>query len=271
MSLRTLFGAAVKSHGEDSDQALDDEAGRMLIAVCSAKHSPGATTLALALAAAPPAAGSLLVDADPIGGDLAVRLRGRTQLGLVGLLGKAHRGLTVDAVNEQCQWLAIGPALLAAPVDPAEADACLAALAPRLADLLPQVARRCVCDCGRMSPGSAAEPLVNAADVVVWVMTDDKAGLEHTRMRLHSMPAILPKSLAVLAGRPTRECDPAERESRLEIPIVGRIPVDADAVELLLTGSRRWERTTFGGEIGRLLQQIALSAVEVQAVDGAQQ
>ena len=230
---------------------------RALIAVCSAKHSPGATTLALALAAAPPASRSLLVDADPAGGDLALRLGGRTVVGLSALLGKAHRGLTVDAVSDQCQWLALGPALLACPVDQGETRAALVALVSRLADLLPQTARRCVCDCGRLETESPALALAIAADAVVWVMRHDKAGLEHTRRRLQSLPEVREKSVIVLSGPPTRECDPYERESLLDVPIAGTVPFEPRSIELLLTGSRRWEQTRFGSSVKELLAHIA--------------
>jgi hypothetical protein len=46
----------------------------MLVAVCSDKGSPGATTTGLALASAWPAPATL-VETDPYGGDLAIRLR----------------------------------------------------------------------------------------------------------------------------------------------------------------------------------------------------
>ena len=257
--MRALSGLRGKAR-EPATSAGEADGRRILIAVCSAKHSPGVTTLALALAASPPAAGSLLVEADPVGGDLAVRLGGRARVGLSGLLGKAHRGLTAEAISEQCQWLAVGPALLAAPVDHSEATSCVAALAARLADLVPQVSRRSVCDCGRITPGSPAMALARAADVVVWLMNDDKAGLEHTRARLQSTPELLQRSVAVLGGRSTRECDPTELQLRLEIPVLGRVRLDVDGVDLLLSGSRRWERTNFGTDVSRLLEDLRLFA-----------
>lgn len=47
----------------------------MLVAVCSAKGSPGVTSTALALTAAWPDEDARLLEADPAGGDLAFRCR----------------------------------------------------------------------------------------------------------------------------------------------------------------------------------------------------
>ncbi len=76
-----------------------------LIAVASAKGSPGATTLTLALGLArPPARGCLIVEADPDGGSLAARLGLSYEPGLVELAAAARREMpdaaTVDRFTQ---------------------------------------------------------------------------------------------------------------------------------------------------------------------------
>src|SRR4029079_12777257 len=78
-----------------------------LISVMSAKGAPGATSTALLLANLWPDP-SLVVDADPLGGDIALRLAGEhgplnPNQGLMSLLPAARRGLVPEMVPGHAQ------------------------------------------------------------------------------------------------------------------------------------------------------------------------
>ncbi len=108
----------------------------MLVAVCSAKGSPGATSLALTLTAAWPEPGASLLEADPTGADLAFRCRhasGReiaaspNTLGLAtavrggGLNGSTDAIADPHLLEEYSQPLACGVQLIPGVSAPAQA------------------------------------------------------------------------------------------------------------------------------------------------------
>lgn len=87
-----------------------------VIALCSLKGSPGATTAALALATSTTLrADTLLVEADPAGGDLAARLGFPSEPGLASLAAAGRRELDARLVEQHRQQVA-GIDIVAAPV-----------------------------------------------------------------------------------------------------------------------------------------------------------
>ena len=65
-----------------------------VVAIVGAKHSPGATTLAVALASAAPVdQRALVVEADPAGGDIAARAGMSLDPGLLTLAAAGRRGV----------------------------------------------------------------------------------------------------------------------------------------------------------------------------------
>ena len=220
------------------------------LAVCAADHSPGVTTLAMALAATV-GADCVLVEADSSGGDLAARLRGSDRVGLAGLLGRAHRGIDAKDVREQCQPMRAGPALLAAPTDPEEARATLSVLGPRLPAAVAGAANASVTDCGRLAPESPALPFALAAQTVVWATRAETSAVERTRARLSAMPDVARRSVVAVIGaclRPDHELSAA-----LGVPAVGRVRWDPSGVELLGAGSPRWTRSGLWSDIAEVL------------------
>lgn len=175
----------------------------MLLAVCSDKGSPGATTTALALASvwSSPA---VLVEADPYGGDLAIRLR--TEAGAA--LPEAPTVLTVATaartsgspalvaryaqhVNDQ---LSVVPGHLVAEQLSGVADwePFAAALA---ASSTPVVA-----DLGRLDAISPVLPVAAHADIVLVVGRADPGSVIRMRERLNR----LVPTLAAHRGVPPR-------------------------------------------------------------------
>ncbi len=178
-----------------------------VIAVCSLKHSPGATTLALALVTAWSAADHdaqttpVLVEGDPIGGDLAARIGLPLDPGLASMAATSrHPGSTIDLLAH-AQPLPSGGAAVLGPTSPTEAEAALACVGHRLPTVLASKDGG-VIDCGRWTQRSAAEPIINGADVMLVVIKPDLAGVEHLRSRTSALRDLAADRLAVvLIGR----------------------------------------------------------------------
>ncbi|MGI4895394.1 MAG: hypothetical protein ACRYF3_09795 [Janthinobacterium lividum] len=99
-----------------------------IVSLLSAKGSPGVTTSALLIAALWPRP-VLLLDADPGGGDIAVRVPAadggilNAERGLLPLLTSARRGLSADDVLAQAQPVSGGTAVVCGLTSPEQAIA----------------------------------------------------------------------------------------------------------------------------------------------------
>ena len=226
----------------------------MLIALCSDKGSPGTTTTALALASRWPTPAAL-VEADPYGGDLAIRMR--TEAGSVlpetptvltlataARTSPGHHAVSRygQRVNDQ---LLVVPGFLVA-----EQGARVADWEP-LAALLPRAELPVMADVGRLHAGSPVLPVAAAADVVVVVGRADTASIIRLRERTSRLVAALvahressPRLFPVLVG-PDRHGARDTEDLRLLMddtqagPLVvgiGHIAYDTSAVERLEAG-----------------------------------
>ena len=208
-----------------------------VIAVCSAKGAPGATTTALALALAWPLNGGsvLLVDADPAGADLAsAYLQGATGPGAgAGAVGTARSDL-LDAVHGSAVALdATGSRLLLAgpaPFPPTRPGAAPAWSRLRELDSTGGESWTVLVDVGRLPAGADAS-LLAAADLVVLV----------TGSSLRAVAAARPAATVLRTAEPAHSSSP-----RGWLLVVGeRRPYPADEVAsslgLPLLGSLAWD------------------------------
>ncbi|MGF1662538.1 MAG: hypothetical protein ACFCVG_08705 [Kineosporiaceae bacterium] len=182
----------------------------MLIALLSAKGSPGVTTAGVALAAVWPQP-AVLADLDPAGGDLAIRYRGPrgepldSDTGLISLAAALRRGAAAP-VADHVQAVGGGLPVLAGVSGPDQ----LAGIGPvwqHLARTLRQSPTDVLADCGRVAGGSPAEPVVNAADLVVVLARAAAADLAHLRTRLawlSSRPLAGPVGVVLVAAEGRR-------------------------------------------------------------------
>jgi hypothetical protein len=167
-----------------------------LISFVSAKGSPGTTTTALLSAALWPR-DVVLVDADPFGGDVALRIPradGRPvdlQRGLLSLLPLARRELSGHVLHEHTQTLLGGIPLIAglSGVEQATAVGPLWDTLARAFASLPGA--DVLLDCGRCDSTSVHLPLLQYSDVVVFVLRPDVSGFVHTRERLAALSPVL--------------------------------------------------------------------------------
>lgn len=206
-----------------------------VVAVCSVKHSPGATTLAVALACArtePNGPLPLVVEADPAGGDLAAHLGLPVSPGLLGLAAAfRHQGSRPD-VYAHAQPLPAGGRAVLGPLDAIQSHGAVDTLADRLPAVLTDDAVLSVLDCGRWSPSSPAAPLLRNADVTLLVARPHVAGIEHARSQVPPLRLATSGRLGVvLVGE--RPYTAAEVEATLGLPVLGVVPYDARSVEAL--------------------------------------
>ena len=228
-----------------------------LVAFCAGKGSPGVTTSALALARAWPRP-AVLAELDPSGGDLALRLTdGAGHHALAprpGLLTWAAAGMSPNPPVSDHVQLA-GAVTVLAGCAGADQATVLAPLWPRLATQLSGAPPDVLADLGRLFPGSAVEPVLAAADLVVVVAAGSVEGLVHARDRLRALHGGGHGSdgrLALLlltgdrAGRHVAgEAAIVLSRDRIPATVVGFLADDPRGVEALVRGDRsaRWARS----------------------------
>jgi hypothetical protein len=163
-----------------------------LVTVVSAKGAPGATTTAMLLASLWPRP-TVLVDADPAGGDVALRLPredGRPldpQRGLLSLLPAARRGVPPELVHDHTQTALGGQPVLAGLAGPEQSSA-VGPLWGVLADAFGRLpGADVVVDAGQVHAHSPHLALVDRADLVVWVHRATAWSALHTRRRLEGL------------------------------------------------------------------------------------
>lgn len=190
----------------------------MLFAICADRGAPGSTTTALALAAAR-GLPAVVVEADPYGGDLALRIRhdgnplpttptvlsvsagrsgqGRTSGPRTSLErpGEAqerrHRDLWRDGSHEVSEHVRVVPGFMAAEHGTSMAW-------PVLASALEAQSVPVFADLGRIHTGSPSLAVAAAADALIPVCRSDMASVQHMVDRLELLvPAIADRN-----GRP---------------------------------------------------------------------
>lgn len=217
----------------------------MLVTVCSAKGSPGVTSLALAIAAAWPDQTATLLEVDPTGGDLAFRCRhmsGRevaTSPNLVSL-ATAVRGSSLDGlvdpglVTDHSQPLACGVRLVPGVPAPAQARG-LVSLWGQIAQAATGSSTDVIADLGRLERNDPTTHFAAAAEVVVVVCQPSLESVMHVRhLVLDVIPTLPPRSAGrsvvpvVLSLRKQATSDAADIDQilgGLGLPIERTVPV----------------------------------------------
>lgn len=213
-----------------------------VVAVFGVKQSPGATTLAVALAALAAAdAPSLLIEADPAGGDLAARAGRPLDPGLLTLTAAGRRGLSSELLDAHAQTLANGTQVLVAPSSPEHAHAAVSGLARSMGVVIRDRAGLTIVDIGRWDSRSAATDLLRSADAVLALFRPTIEGVEHLRTRASVLQGD-PPVLAVMVGE--RPYSASEVRAALDIPYVHVIADDARGAAAVGSGAPldRWLR-----------------------------
>lgn len=227
----------------------------MLIAVCSLKGSPGATTWATALAACwPRPARAVVVECDPSGGSVMARFGLAAAPGLVSLAAAARHDTAPGLLWTHVQAVPGGVPVVAAPAGADYTRAALHTLLDSRASL--SVLRGAavggavvIADCGRLDTTSPAMAIARQADrmlLLVRPLADElttlAAGL--SMVDLWSMrPDLLLAGAGYPAGEITRE---------LGVPVLATIPQDPRGVRALC-GQSDIRRS----RLGRTAAQVA--------------
>lgn len=217
-----------------------------MIALVSAKGSPGVTVSALAFTLTWPGR-CLLVEADPAGGDvLAGYLQGSldSQRGLAQLAVAELRGRLRDEFERQLVDLDAPRRqrlVLPGVRDPAQA-ATVAPVWPAIADYLRQLARdgNLVVDCGRLTTPHFGWPLLHAADRVLLVVRGSLPSVSHAVPAV----AVLRRELAAQGGPDrlgllvvdTGPYPAAELAARLQVELAAVLPADSRTARALSLG-----------------------------------
>jgi hypothetical protein len=257
------------------------------VELASAKGSPGVTTSALLLAALLP--GSVLVEADPAGGDLRTCLTDptgqplRPEIGVVSLLA-AHRtaqhmvhGAADRSLLAHAQQLPGDLPVLVGPGSAAHADALLPAW-PQLAAAVAAHPGLALVDVGRLDPqhtGSWA--LVDQCALTVFVTVASVSAVAHCRDLLTALRSRRRPAGVLVIGSAAEQQQVHEALAPHGAGWVGRLTRDPDAAGQLLSGvwSRRLDRSpllTAGRRVAaELHEQLLLaegSARETQHISG---
>jgi hypothetical protein len=219
-----------------------------IVAVGSMHGSPGATTLALALAAVWARTGreALMVEADPDGGVLAARLGLGHHPSITDLAVRSRGSLHPDLVWEAAQTLPGGRPIVVSHPSLDQCHATLRSGAGRLAEVLRALPDHdAMVDVGRLRPASPAAPLADAADILLLVMRPRLEDVDAAAQRLPGLSASSTGRVVgiVLVGdEPYR---PADVEEVLGVAVLAMLPVDARsaaAVTGAMPGPRALQR-----------------------------
>jgi MinD-like ATPase involved in chromosome partitioning or flagellar assembly len=197
------------------------------IALASLKHSPGVTTLsiALALVIADRDEPTLLVDVDPFGGDIAAYVGLAVDPGL-GTLAAAHRRAERPLdLSRHVAELPNGGAVIVNPGVPSQIASILDALTPRLTTALEAIPGIAILDCGRLVSGSPAVPAIERADHLLVMIRPTLAGVALVQAQGSWLRALGPNSVSlVLLGDRPYGVDDVRAVTGLEV--AGVVPTD---------------------------------------------
>jgi MinD-like ATPase involved in chromosome partitioning or flagellar assembly len=197
------------------------------VTLCSAKGSPGVTTLSCVLGAVWPAERSVVVaECDPSGGDIAGRFGLSTGRGMTSLV-LTHRQGPHGPVDRAAhlQQLPGGLDVLVGPVGADSATALdreiglsLSALGADQDDLL--------ADCGRLLPGAIGqEKMIRGADAVLLLVRPDMPAIAHARWATSRIRELSSRSLSVLLIG-SGGFKPDEVAGEIGVGVIGTVPFD---------------------------------------------
>lgn len=212
----------------------------MLYALCSAKGAPGTTVFSLALTCALAnmhEEGVALVEADPVGGDIAAFLGLSTDPGMVSLAAAARHQSAWPDITAHAQRLPAGGLALLGSTDPTQATSSITTLASRLRLALGSMAAAVV-DCGRWQSNSPASPIVRDAAATIVCLRPTVASIESVRVRAQQLweASQGPLGLAVMGDGPYSA---DEVQAATGLPVLVTVPQDRRGIGVLCGGSSR--------------------------------
>jgi MinD-like ATPase involved in chromosome partitioning or flagellar assembly len=207
------------------------------VGLCSAKGSPGVTTLSCALAAVwPPNRRVVMAECDPSGGDVAARFGLSQKRGMTSLV-LAHRQdpAREPQFSNHVQCLPGGLEILVAPVSADSAVALDRELGLVGATALGS-SSDVLMDCGRLIPGAPGQKaLLQSADLVFLVFRPDVSGMAHLESLIDSIGTLEAKRHRKVALLPVGHSTFATREVQdvFGFQVLEPAPIDTRAASTL--------------------------------------
>jgi MinD-like ATPase involved in chromosome partitioning or flagellar assembly len=207
------------------------------VTLCSAKGSPGVTTLACLLGAVWPAERAVVVaECDPSGGDLAGRFGLSTRLGMTSLiLTERQAAASVSAYEAHVQHLPGGLDVLVAPTGADSAMALDHELGKSSSDIVAGTSDL-IADCGRLLPGAIGqERMIRTADNVLLLLRPDVTGIAHAQWAANRIRELSGRAVSALVVAPG-DCQPSEVADELDVTVLGTVPLDPRAAKMACGG-----------------------------------
>lgn len=232
-----------------------------IIAVGSAKSSPGATSLSVGLGLsweATTGRRAILVEADGDGGVLAARFGLALTPSLVEFSGTTRHELTINRLQSSSQLLAGQLPALVAPGCGETTTLVLRPMARRLADGIGRIDDiDAVVDIGRVRSHSPAAELVKHCDLLVLVA---QPRFEHLVPLVHQARRLvaddIPTALVCVGDRPY---PPTEMAKACQLDLLGIMAHEPRAVQALRRGlpdNRRHRRLLLWRTLAELVHRI---------------
>ena len=230
-----------------------------LVCIAGGKGSPGATTLALALALSASETDRVtLVDADPDGGDLAPMLGVPAGRGLVSLAAATRHRFPTGELERHLQHVTPGVAVLAAPSSAEQASASLMSLGRPFAESL--AASSTIADVGRWQPGSAAAELVREAGTTLLVVHPTVAGVSHARFQFEDLATRCARVVVACRGERPYGTD----EVAAAIGCARAVALPADRVGASMITGRALDRWMRRSALARAVRTLGASLAQIE-------
>ena len=214
----------------------------MLIALISAKGSPGVTTAALVLAGMTER--SLMVEFDPSGGSVETWVDSPSEPGLLRVANALRRSMDADAVRLGARSAPSGLAVVHAPASGPMTESSIAAIGERLPIAMAGAGETVLLDCGRWSRTQATSTRLLGVDAISIVCTPTVPGLSAAIQLIDSVEAAttIRPSILLVGDRPYSA---AEVEAAANTTVFGVLPWDSRSVNSLLAGgvTKSWMRS----------------------------
>jgi MinD-like ATPase involved in chromosome partitioning or flagellar assembly len=238
----------------------------MLVSLISAKGSPGSTTAAVAIVAASgELGGSLVVEADPAGGDIEILTGVTGEPGLLRVANDLRRHVDPQVLPAYAVTAPPGVSAILAPTAGAASASIVDSIADRLGSAFGQLAMPVVADAGRWSATQPSARRVAGSDVVLVVCRPSASSVEHARHLLDRVRQVNRSVAVLLVG--DRPYGPQEVAAVLETQVVGALAWDPGGVASLWTEgvSKRWLRSWLARSARTCVDAI-VAAAELEAV-----
>lgn len=207
-----------------------------VVALTSSRTSPGATTLAagLAIAWSHLVERSLLIEADPAGGVLALRFDLAPAPSLTSFGSDIRNGFEQEALWTNTQDLR-GVHCIPGPVDPVLARSWIDRVTPALIEELPRLGAPAVIDLGWVDEDGASAKLANAADTTLVVTRPHIGEIQGLLFQVRRLEKLNANVAIVCIGDGPN--DPAEVARIAGVPLAAVIP-DDPKMAAALTGAK---------------------------------